>query len=97
HAHDVGDHGAGASNARAEVARALRSAFAASAAAGVREERLARDRCCCGAREVDVTDAATRPLPVPHGAIPSLDGIRAIAVALVFLAHNELEAVIPGG
>ncbi len=31
------------------------------------------------------------------GAIPSLDGIRAIAVALVFLAHSGLENVIPGG
>jgi peptidoglycan/LPS O-acetylase OafA/YrhL len=47
--------------------------------------------------EVDVTDAATHPRPVAHGAIPSLDGIRAIAVALVFLAHNDLENVIPGG
>lgn len=41
--------------------------------------------------------AATQPRPVPHGAIPSLDGIRAIAVALVFLAHDDLENVIPGG
>jgi peptidoglycan/LPS O-acetylase OafA/YrhL len=31
------------------------------------------------------------------GAIPSLDGIRAIAVALVFFAHNGLEHVVPGG
>ena len=43
----------------------------------------------------------TRASPIPHstprGAIPSLDGIRAIAVALVFLAHNDLENAIPGG
>ena len=31
------------------------------------------------------------------GAIPSLDGIRAIAVSLVFAAHSGLEKVIPGG
>ncbi len=31
------------------------------------------------------------------GTIPSLDGIRAIAVALVFMAHSGLERVIPGG
>src|SRR5688572_24293346 len=29
--------------------------------------------------------------------IPSLDGIRAIAVSLVFLAHSGLEHLIPGG
>jgi peptidoglycan/LPS O-acetylase OafA/YrhL len=33
----------------------------------------------------------------PHGAIPSLDGIRALAVALVFFAHGGLEHVVPGG
>jgi len=31
------------------------------------------------------------------GTIPSLDGIRAVAVALVFFAHSGLEAVVPGG
>lgn len=31
------------------------------------------------------------------GAIPSLDGIRAVAVALVFFAHGGLEGFIPGG
>ena len=31
------------------------------------------------------------------GNIPSLDGIRAIAVSIVFLAHSGLEHVIPGG
>jgi peptidoglycan/LPS O-acetylase OafA/YrhL len=33
----------------------------------------------------------------PRGAIPSLDGIRAVAVMLVFLAHGGLGAVVPGG
>jgi peptidoglycan/LPS O-acetylase OafA/YrhL len=32
-----------------------------------------------------------------HSIIPSLDGFRAIAVALVFFAHGGLEHVIPGG
>jgi peptidoglycan/LPS O-acetylase OafA/YrhL len=31
------------------------------------------------------------------GAIPSLDGIRAVAVSLVFLAHSGLERFVPGG
>ena len=31
------------------------------------------------------------------GAIPSLDGVRAVAVALVFFAHSGLENIIPGG
>lgn len=31
------------------------------------------------------------------GAIPSLDGIRAVAVLLVFFAHSGLEQVVPGG
>lgn len=31
------------------------------------------------------------------GAIPALDGIRAVAVALVFLAHSGLERIVPGG
>jgi peptidoglycan/LPS O-acetylase OafA/YrhL len=44
-----------------------------------------------------VTHAAPLPHSTPRGAIPSLDGIRALAVALVFLAHNDLENVIPGG
>lgn len=37
------------------------------------------------------------PAPGGSGPIPSLDGIRAIAVALVFFAHSGLEAVTPGG
>lgn len=44
-----------------------------------------------------MTHTAPFPHSRPRGAIPSLDGIRAIAVALVFLAHNDLENVIPGG
>jgi peptidoglycan/LPS O-acetylase OafA/YrhL len=31
------------------------------------------------------------------GAIPSLDGIRAVAVSLVFFAHDGLDELIPGG
>lgn len=38
------------------------------------------------------------PLPAPvTGPIPSLDGIRALAVALVFFAHTGFENVAPGG
>lgn len=33
----------------------------------------------------------------PTGPIPSLDGVRAVAVALVFFAHSGLERVVPGG
>ncbi len=33
----------------------------------------------------------------PAGSIPSLNGIRAVAVLLVFLAHGGLEHVVPGG
>ncbi len=43
-----------------------------------------------------MTGAQTRPA-YPSGAIPSLDGIRAIAVMLVFFAHSGLEKIIPGG
>lgn len=35
--------------------------------------------------------------PRAVAAIPSLDGIRALAVALVFFAHNGLERIVPGG
>lgn len=31
------------------------------------------------------------------GAIPSLDGLRALAVVLVFLAHSGLDHIVPGG
>jgi peptidoglycan/LPS O-acetylase OafA/YrhL len=40
--------------------------------------------------------ASERP-PTAAPAIPSLDGIRAIAVSLVFYAHSGLERFIPGG
>jgi peptidoglycan/LPS O-acetylase OafA/YrhL len=33
----------------------------------------------------------------PSGTIPSLDGIRALAVGLVFFAHSGLERLVPGG
>ncbi len=33
----------------------------------------------------------------PSGTIPSLDGVRALAIALVFLAHSGLERIVPGG
>jgi peptidoglycan/LPS O-acetylase OafA/YrhL len=36
-------------------------------------------------------------MPTPASAIPSLDGIRAVAVSLVFYAHSGLERFIPGG
>jgi peptidoglycan/LPS O-acetylase OafA/YrhL len=40
----------------------------------------------------------TAPLSsAPGGTIPSLDGIRAVAIALVFFAHDGLENVVPGG
>lgn len=38
------------------------------------------------------------PVPTPQaGAIPSLDGIRAVAVGLVFFAHAGLGNLVPGG
>ena len=40
---------------------------------------------------------ALRALPRAQGPIPSLDGIRAIAVSIVFFAHCGLENFIPGG
>jgi peptidoglycan/LPS O-acetylase OafA/YrhL len=36
-------------------------------------------------------------VPAAAAAIPSLDGIRAVAVALVFFAHGGLERIVPGG
>lgn len=42
--------------------------------------------------------APDRDIPgTVSGTIPSLDGIRAIAVSLVFLAHCGLDTIIPGG
>ena len=32
-----------------------------------------------------------------HADIPSLNGIRALAVSLVFFAHSGLERIVPGG
>lgn len=43
-----------------------------------------------------MTPASDRP-QYATGTIPSLDGIRAVAVALVFFAHSGLEKLIPGG
>lgn len=43
-----------------------------------------------------MTAANDRPAN-PGGPIPGLDGIRAIAVLLVFFAHSELESFVPGG
>jgi len=43
-----------------------------------------------------MTSAGERP-EYARGTIPSLDGVRAIAVALVFFAHGAFENLIPGG
>ena len=43
-----------------------------------------------------MTSSGTTP-HYPSGTIPSLDGLRALAVAMVFFAHNHLENIIPGG
>ncbi|MHB1141241.1 MAG: acyltransferase family protein [Sulfuricaulis sp.] len=43
-----------------------------------------------------MTPASDR-LQYATGTIPSLDGIRAIAVALVFIAHSGFDDLIPGG
>jgi peptidoglycan/LPS O-acetylase OafA/YrhL len=45
-----------------------------------------------------VATSAAPPLPTPPaGPIPSLDGIRAVAVGLVFVAHAGLDQIVPGG
>lgn len=41
--------------------------------------------------------AATRLIDSPKGYIPGLDGMRAICVSLVMVAHAGFEAVVPGG
>jgi peptidoglycan/LPS O-acetylase OafA/YrhL len=46
---------------------------------------------------VTTTRASSPHSAARAGTIPSLNGIRAIAVALVFLAHSGLEHVVPGG
>lgn len=43
-----------------------------------------------------MTNTAAGPRE-PPGVIPSLNGIRAVAVSLVFLSHNGLGGLIPGG
>ncbi len=43
-----------------------------------------------------MTQSAPR-LAQPTGAIPCLDGIRAVAVLLVFVAHSGFERIVPGG
>jgi len=43
-----------------------------------------------------VTPAIDRP-EYATGAIPSLDGIRAVAVSLVFFAHGGADSLVPGG
>ncbi|MGA2551169.1 MAG: acyltransferase [Burkholderiaceae bacterium] len=49
--------------------------------------------------EAALPDAVPDSHPTLHSAevIPSLDGIRALAVALVFTAHSGFQAIIPGG
>lgn len=45
-----------------------------------------------------MTPPRTAPVdPARNASIPSLDGIRAVAVSMVFLAHSGLEHVVPGG
>lgn len=44
-----------------------------------------------------MANVASSAVAPRRGQIPSLDGIRALAVTLVFLSHHELERVIPGG
>jgi len=48
------------------------------------------------ARDCHVTDATKAPRE-PTSVIPSLNGIRAVAVLLVFLSHNGLGGLVPGG
>jgi peptidoglycan/LPS O-acetylase OafA/YrhL len=48
-----------------------------------------------GADAMSTTPHALPPRPL--GPIPSLDGIRAIAVSIVFFAHCGLESFVPGG
>lgn len=44
-----------------------------------------------------MTSNTATPAATPGLAIPGLDGIRAVAVSIVFLAHAGLEKLIPGG
>ncbi|HEX5756302.1 MAG TPA: acyltransferase [Arenimonas sp.] len=47
-------------------------------------------------RRVD-TESIIARVPSGAGTIPSLDGIRALAVCLVFFAHGGLHWIVPGG
>jgi peptidoglycan/LPS O-acetylase OafA/YrhL len=46
---------------------------------------------------IAMSGAVQNPSLLPSGAIPSLDGVRAVAVTLVFAAHSGLEKIVPGG
>src|SRR5712672_2112681 len=47
--------------------------------------------------ERDMAPLHSHPQMTSSGAIPSLDGVRAVAVGLVFFAHSGLEKIVPGG
>jgi peptidoglycan/LPS O-acetylase OafA/YrhL len=46
---------------------------------------------------VEAPGAGSLPPTLARGAIPSLDGIRAVSVAIVFFAHAGLSDAIAGG
>jgi peptidoglycan/LPS O-acetylase OafA/YrhL len=48
-------------------------------------------------RKCDVMTRAIESFTPASGPIPSLDGIRALAVLLVFFAHSGLDHIVPGG
>jgi len=50
-----------------------------------------------GAAESDAMTLASDRPQYATAAIPSLDGLRAIAVLLVFFAHSRVENIVPGG
>lgn len=61
-------------------------------AAKTTERRLAG-----AAPQIAVTEAGALPPMLAKGAIPSLDGIRAVSVAIVFFAHAGVSDAIAGG